>query len=172
MLGIYQNCVLLNSCIFSAENCIPVRVFRSISFAKISFIQRKCERKRKFSLKFFSFEIFAKFVRNFCEIPSKSYFFSQNYNLFHAKQKNFDLYRTKIERKFRRKYIEICENFERNERISIIHFPEFRSTKISMETLILLRPANTKYIFKNIDYFTTQKGHEKQMFQLQTFHIF
>ena len=34
--------------------------------------------------------------------------------------------------KFRRKYIEICDNFER---ISYVHFREFRSTKISMETI-------------------------------------
>ena len=47
--------------------------FRSISFAKISFIQRKCERKQKFSfisrtflLKFLT--KIEKFVRNFHEI--------------------------------------------------------------------------------------------------------
>ena len=53
---------------------------RSISFVKISFSQRKCERKRKFSLNWIC-KIRSKFLQTslqFSTFPSKSYFFGKN----------------------------------------------------------------------------------------------
>ena len=76
--------------------------FRSISFAKISFSQWKCERKLKLFQIFSSdsFEIFAKFVQNFSVIRSKS--LRNSWNYLEWKWKNFDFCCAKNERKYRK----------------------------------------------------------------------
>ena len=101
--------------------------FRSISFAKISL------------------NFFATFVHNFRPFL-QNFFFLQKYNLYVEKWKDFDFNRSKIgrnfakiinfRRKLRRKCIEI-ENFERKWTNFVHSFYEFRSTNISMETLIV-----------------------------------
>ena len=101
--------------------------FRSISFAKISFSQRKCERKRIFSLIFAN--IFVKFFDPLFKI------------LFFLKNTMFLMRKGKISIFIERKYIEIRENFnEMNEFHSFI-FANFAQRKFRWKLVLHIQPA-------------------------------
>ena len=87
----------------------------------------------------------------------------QRYNLLTAKWKNFDFNRTKIERKFRDNEVEHTTKFAKisneNERISFVHFREFRLKKISMETLISFKISFDHFDIHKEKCFTVKHKH-------------
>ena len=77
-------------------------------------------------------------------------------NLFHQFSYIRFLKSIFIERKWGqkccRKYIEIRKKLNENERISFVHSSEFRSTKISMETLIENMNKNLYFVNSEVHY--------------------
>ena len=95
--------------------------------------------ERKFSRNWLNlFEISAKFVQNYRKIRSKfsqnSQYSFENFGKFARIQSSW----CEMER-FRFWQNENWSKISRTWKISFVHFREFRSTKISMETLVLIR---------------------------------